>query len=175
VNNLYGNTKVFDIVKMQTTDKAALIGGGSIPYATAQAVDISGYTGWGRMRFVSWAHTGASGITGPPTGATGILTFAPWYATYAYNRGGTTHSTGTTGDFGSGATSALTVYDTPNGTATAFTTRGFANTVMYEDRYFDADGSNRWIGGGVSIAGSGGPKFAFYGFIEIQPKERPTT
>ena len=175
MNNLYGNAKIFRIVRMQTTDKAALIGGGSIPYATGQAVDVSGYTGWGRMRFISWAHTGASGITGPPTGATGILTFAPWQATYAYNRGGTTHSTGTTGAFGAGGTTALTVYDTPMGTATAFTTRGFANTVMQEDRYFDCDGANRWIGGTVTIAGTAGPKFALTAEIEIQPKERPTT
>jgi len=173
--NLYGNTKIFRIVRMQSTDKATLLGAGSIPYATGQCVDISGYTGWGRMRFISWAFTGVSGVTGPPTNATGILTFTPGQATFAYNRGGSTHSTGTTGAFGAGGTSVLTMYDKPQGTASAFTTRGFANTVMQEDRYFDCDNAARWIGGTVTIAGTNGPKFALTTEIEIKPKSTPTT
>jgi len=174
VQKLYGNTKMFTIVPMQTTDAAALIGGGSIPYATGDAIDIQGYTGWGRMRFTSWAYTGASGVT--VAGATGVMTFAPWHATYAYIRTGTpTHTTGVTGSFGVGSTLAVTVYDKPMGTSTAFTTRLLANTVQYEDRYFDADAANRFIGGTVTIAGTGGPKFAMIAEIEIIPKIRPTT
>jgi len=172
----YGQTKLFRILQLQVTDKAALIGGGSIPYATGPCVDISGYTGWGRMIFKGWGHTGASGITGPPTGATGLLSIAPWHATYAYYRGGTpTYPTGPTGNFNVGATSALTVYDTPNGTATAFNTRGFTNTYIDEVRWFDCDASYQWVGAGVTIAGTGGPKFAFCADIELTAKVRPKT
>lgn len=173
----YGTLKQWEILPMQVTDKAADIGGGSIPYATGIAVDVADYLGWGRMSFDVWAHTGASGVT--VANATGTITLTPWMATYAFNAGGTTHATATTGYFGKTAssTSALAVYDKPQGTATAFTAASYTNAfsaALNQERYFDADACERWVGAGVTIAGTGGPKFAFMASISMQAKSRPT-
>jgi len=177
MQGLYGNAVLHRILQIQTTGKgrttALPSGQAYVPYATGPCVDISGYTGWGRMRLMAWAHTGF----GFNTLGTGTLTLTPWHATFALIRGGTTKSTGATGLFSKGYTSALSVYNTPNGTATAFTAVSKTSTTIspsYQERWFDADSSYRWIGAGVTIAGTGGPKFAFSAEIEMIAKTRPT-
>ncbi len=180
MQGIYGNQVIHRIIKMQTSGTgrtSALPSGQSyFKWRTGPCIDMSGYTSWARMRLIMWAHTG----WGFNTLGTGTLTLTPWMATFANNRGGTTKSTGPTGLFKKGYTAALTVYDTPNGTATAFaagtkTNAIDAGTAQYQERWFDADACKRWVGAGVTIAGTGGPKFAVVAEIEAIAKVRPTT
>lgn len=111
---------------------------------TGTGVDTKGYQGWAKISLDSSVASGAT--------TTGILTIE-------------------TSDALSSGYTAVSVYDYPNGTATAFTTCNAA-TAAQEDRYIDLSGAKRYVRAVFTIAG-GSANFGLSVIMTVRSKRLP--